>query len=91
MERQEVFHTVIKVLIEHFPHALYHLAMACDEKRCCSKDCRMCYFRRPQISSWEVSCILPDLEQIFGRKCPLNPPEFYDVVKFYTDESQTVS
>ncbi len=86
MTEQEVFKVVIKTLIRHFPHGEYHYALACYDRACQQDyDCWHCYFHRPQINEWEISRIIPELEDIFLKKCTLEKPDLYDIVKFFAD------
>lgn len=87
MTEQEVFQIVIKTLINHFPHGQYHFALACYDIACPDHDCWHCYFHRPQINKWEISRIIPELEDIFLKKCTLEKPDLYDIVKFFADDA----
>lgn len=85
MQQKEVFEIVRDLLIAKFPHCHRLYGLACFEPQCQVGDCRICYLRRPQFTVWEISCILPALEERFGKVCTINPPELYAVVKFFAD------
>ncbi len=83
MTEREVFYIIKKILIDHFPHRAYVLSMACYVASCRSKDCWNCWFHRSNISKWEISCVLPEIECAFGHKCPLESPDLQEIVGFY--------
>lgn len=85
MTETEVFEIVRKRLIEQFPHCFRLWALMCYEPACEDKNCAECLLHRSCVTSWEVSIVLPQLEREFGKKYPVSPPEFYEVIKFFAD------
>ncbi len=85
MTEDEVFRIVQQRLIVHFPHCFRLFALMCYEPGCKIGDCWECWFRRVYVTPWEISRVLPELEEEFGKKCALERPELYDVVKFFAD------
>lgn len=85
MTEEEVFKIARQHLLDHFPHCYSLWAFMCYEPGCKTSKCWECWFRRVRITPWEIECILPELEEEFGKKCSLKQPEFYDVVKFFAD------
>lgn len=85
MTEQEVFKVVIEELIKKLPHYAFHYATTCYDITCSDGECWNCYMRRPRISKWEVSQVIPQLEVIFSKRCTLERPNFYEVIKFFAD------
>ncbi len=83
MTEQEVFNIVIKALIQHFPHCMRIFSLACYDISCQRKECWSCCFHRPQITDWEISRIIPELEDVFLKKYTSERTDLYTVVKFF--------
>lgn len=87
MTTVKVTEIIKEILLTHFSHQFSVWGMmCCYEQVCVKKDCRCCFFRRPQVSKWHLTQVLPEIENQFKRKYTLPVLDFYGVIKFYADD-----